>query len=61
MSNSSAGRTRVTGEPVDVHEQQAKEKEKKEKVEKAVREKVVEAAEQLGKVVRKSIGPPGTP
>ena len=38
----------MTGEPVDVHEQQAKEKEKKEKVEKAVREKVVEAAEQLG-------------
>jgi hypothetical protein len=54
-------RSPVTGEPVDVHEQQAREREAKEKAEKAVKQKVVEVVDELGKIVRKTIGPPGTP
>lgn len=54
-------RTPVTGAPVDVHEQQAREREAKAKAEKAVKDKVVETVDQLGKIVRKTIGPPGTP
>lgn len=59
--SSSAPRTPTTGEPVDVHEQQAREREKAEKVKEAVGKKVQEAVEELGKVVRKTVGPPGTP
>ena len=51
-------RTPVTGEPVDVHEQQAREREAKEQ---AIKEKVVKTVDELGKIVRKTIGPPGTP
>jgi len=53
-TNESVGPTPVTGEPVDVHEQREKAAEK-------IREKVQEVAEELGKIVRKQHGPPGTP
>lgn len=54
-SGESAGRTPVTGEPVDVDEARREEAEKK------IREKVLERVEDFGKIVRQKLGPPGSP
>ena len=54
-SDESAGRSPVTGEPVDVDE--ARREEAKEKI----REKVQERVEDLAEIIRKKHGLPGTP
>lgn len=54
-NNQSAGRSPITGEPVEVdegREEQAREK---------IRDKVKETVEDLEEIVRKKYGPPGTP
>lgn len=55
QDTSSAGRTPITGEPVDVDEARKKEAEKK------IREKVQERMEDAAEIIRKKYGPPGTP
>ncbi|HEX4955992.1 MAG TPA: hypothetical protein VF017_21595 [Thermoanaerobaculia bacterium] len=61
MSNGtqSAGRTPVTGEPVDVTEAQAKAA--REKATREAAKKVREAVEAIGDAVAGTIAPPGTP